>query len=58
MERIVIDREDIEDFLYLELINEGLVPEDDEIQILTDIVFDLIIMLLVPDILEDEGEDD
>lgn len=54
MERIIIDREDIEDFLYLELIDEGFVPEDDEIQVLTDIVFDLVLMLLVPDVLEED----
>lgn len=58
MEEIVIDREDIEDFLYLELINEGFVPEDKEIQALTDIVLDLVLMLLAPDFLEYEGDDE
>lgn len=58
MEEIVIDREDIEDFLYLELINEGFVPEDNEIQVLTDIVLDLVLMMLAPDFLEYEGDDE
>lgn len=40
---ILIDSEDIEKFLYKELIKIGYVPEEDEIQDLADIFFDYLI---------------
>lgn len=42
-QEIIIDTEDIERFLYTELIKSGYVPEEEEIQDLADIIFDYLV---------------
>lgn len=49
-----IDTEEIESFLYKNLIARGFVPEEEEIQELADIVFDFLIEKMF--ISEDEEE--
>jgi hypothetical protein len=40
---IIIDTEDIKDFLYLSLIDRGFVPEEDLLEEISDIFFDYLL---------------
>lgn len=37
---IIIDTEDMKNFLFTQLVNAGLAPQDSDLDIITDILFD------------------
>jgi KaiC/GvpD/RAD55 family RecA-like ATPase len=54
---VVIDTEELAEFIYEQLLNRGYVPGDDEVEEVADIVFDyLLTKKVVEEVWEDEED--